>query len=202
MPLRLLTIMAKIRRKLVVVGDNACGKTCLLTVFSNGIFPELYVPNVFDKYIANIEIDDRHVDLVLWDTAGGEDYDHLRPLSYPDSHIILICFAIDAPDSLDSVQENWIPEVLSFCLGLPIILVGCKKDLRHNSKTLEESNKTCQSSITTEQGEEVCKNIGACKYLECSALTNEGVREVFEAATRTTVVKYNRCTKGPRCLIL
>ena len=37
---------------------------------------------------------------------GQEDYDRLRPLSYPDSHVILICFAIDSPDSLDNVQEK------------------------------------------------------------------------------------------------
>lgn len=99
--------MAKIRRKLVIVGDSACGKTCLLTVFSNGIFPKLYVPNVFDNYIADIEVDGKHVELALWDTPGGEDYDYLHPLSYLDSHIILICFCIDAPDSFGSVQEKW-----------------------------------------------------------------------------------------------
>jgi len=44
--------------------------------------------------------------LALWDTAGQEDYDRLRPLSYPDSHVILICFSIDSPDSLDNVQEK------------------------------------------------------------------------------------------------
>ena len=48
----------------------------------------------------------KHVELALWDTAGQEDYDRLRPLSYPDSHVILICFAVDSPDSLDNVQEK------------------------------------------------------------------------------------------------
>ena len=51
-------------------------------------------------------MDGKHVELALWDTAGQEDYDRLRPLSYPDSHVILICFAIDSPDSLDNVQEK------------------------------------------------------------------------------------------------
>ena len=46
------------------------------------------------------------MELALWDTAGQEDYDRLRPLSYPDSHVILICFAVDSPDSLDNVQEK------------------------------------------------------------------------------------------------
>jgi Ras family protein A len=98
--------MSEIRRKLVIVGDGACGKTCLLIVFSKGTFPEVYVPTVFENYVADVEVDGKHVELALWDTAGQEDYDRLRPLSYPDSHVILICFAIDSPDSLDNVQEK------------------------------------------------------------------------------------------------
>uniref|UniRef100_A0A672F7L4 Uncharacterized protein n=1 Tax=Salarias fasciatus TaxID=181472 RepID=A0A672F7L4_SALFA len=66
--------MASIRKKLVIVGDGACGKTCLLIVF------------MFENYIADIEVDgNRSVELALWDTAGQEDYDRLRPLSYPDT---------------------------------------------------------------------------------------------------------------------
>lgn len=56
--------------------------------------------------MADVEVDGKRVELALWDTAGQEDYDRLRPLSYPDSHVILICFAIDSPDSLDNVQEK------------------------------------------------------------------------------------------------
>ncbi|OQD69929.1 hypothetical protein PENDEC_c028G00895 [Penicillium decumbens] len=207
--------MAEIRRKLVIVGDGACGKTCLLIVFSKGTFPEVsstpdsitpdfvYVPTVFENYVADVEVDNKHVELALWDTAGQEDYDRLRPLSYPDSHVILICFAVDSPDSLDNVQEKWISEVLHFCQGLPIILVGCKKDLRHDPKTIEELTKTSQKPVTPEQGEEVRKKIGAYKYLECSARTNEGVREVFEAATRAALLKTQKKQKRSKpCLLL
>lgn len=51
-------------------------------------------------------MDGKQIELALWDTAGQEDYDRLRPLSYPDSHVILICFSVDSPDSLDNVQEK------------------------------------------------------------------------------------------------
>ena len=67
---------------------------------------QVYVPTVFENYVADVEVDGKHVELALWDTAGQEDYDRLRPLSYPDSHVILICFAIDSPDSLENVQEK------------------------------------------------------------------------------------------------
>jgi Ras family protein A len=194
--------MAEIRRKLVIVGDGACGKTCLLIVFSKGTFPEVYVPTVFENYVADVEVDGKHVELALWDTAGQEDYDRLRPLSYPDSHVILICFAIDSPDSLDNVQEKWISEVLHFCQGLPVILVGCKMDLRKDSRVMEELAKTNQSPVTPEQGEEVRRKIGAYKYLECSARTGKGVREVFEAATRAALLTKTKSNKKTKCLVL
>lgn len=193
--------MAEIRRKLVIVGDGACGKTCLLIVFSKGTFPEVYVPTVFENYVADVEVDGKHVELALWDTAGQEDYDRLRPLSYPDSHVILICFAIDSPDSLDNVQEKWISEVVHFCPYLPVILVGCKMDLRNDPKTVAELAKTSQQPVTEQQGDNMRKAIQAEKYLECSAKTSDGVREVFEQATRSALL--SRTTKkSKKCSIL
>ncbi|KIL55396.1 hypothetical protein M378DRAFT_49037, partial [Amanita muscaria Koide BX008] len=98
--------MAQIKRKLVIVGDGGCGKTSLLIVFSKGTFPEIWDPTVFKDYVADVEVDGKYVELALWDTSGNESYDRHRPLSYPDSHVILICFAIDSPDSLDNVWEK------------------------------------------------------------------------------------------------
>lgn len=57
----LLVEMAAIRKKLVIVGDGACGKTCLLIVFSKDQFPEVYVPTVFENYVADIEVDGKQV---------------------------------------------------------------------------------------------------------------------------------------------
>ena len=68
--------------------------------------------------------------MALWDTAGQEDYDRLRPLSYPDTDVILMCFSVDSPDSLQNIPEKWVPEVKHFCPNVPIVLVGNKKDLR------------------------------------------------------------------------
>lgn len=179
---------ASIRRKLVIVGDGACGKTCLLIVFAKGKFPQVYVPTVFDNYVADIEIDGRRVELALWDTAGQEDYDRLRPLSYPDSNVVLICYSIDLPDSLENVMEKWISEVLHFCQGVPIILVGCKADLRNDPQTLEQLRSQSQQPVSQAQAQEVADQIGAVEYIECSAKTGYGVREVFEAATRASLM--------------
>ncbi|SCU87405.1 LADA_0E03818g1_1 [Lachancea dasiensis] len=187
---------ASIRRKLVIVGDGACGKTCLLIVFAKGKFPQVYVPTVFDNYVADVEVDGRRVELALWDTAGQEDYDRLRPLSYPDSNVVLICFSIDLPDSLENVMEKWISEVLHFCQGVPIILVGCKVDLRNDSQVIENLRTNGQEPVSQASAQEVAEQIGAVEYIECSAKTGYGVREVFEAATRASLMgKQNKSKK-------
>lgn len=67
---------------------------------------KVYIPTVFENYVADIQVDGKQVELALWDTAGQEDYDRLRPLSYPDTDVVLICFAIDSPDSLENVEEK------------------------------------------------------------------------------------------------
>uniref|UniRef100_A0A8I5TEM2 Ras homolog family member C n=2 Tax=Pongo abelii TaxID=9601 RepID=A0A8I5TEM2_PONAB len=193
--------MAAIRKKLVIVGDGACGKTCLLIVFSKDQFPEVYVPTVFENYIADIEVDGKQVELALWDTAGQEDYDRLRPLSYPDTDVILMCFSIDSPDSLENIPEKWTPEVKHFCPNVPIILVGNKKDLRQDEHTRRELAKMKQEPVRSEEGRDMANRISAFGYLECSAKTKEGVREVFEMATRAGLqVRKNKRRRG--CPIL
>ena len=179
--------MAAVRKKLVIVGDGACGKTCLLIVFSKDEFPEVYVPTVFENYVADIEVDDKTVELALWDTAGQEDYDRLRPLSYPDTDVILMCFSIDSPDSLENISEKWTPEVKHFCPNVPIILVGNKKDLRDDESVKRELAKMKQEPVKTEEGTLMCEKIGGYSYLECSAKTKEGVINVFRTATRAAL---------------
>ncbi|XP_059588522.1 transforming protein RhoA isoform X1 [Alligator mississippiensis] len=193
--------MAAIRKKLVIVGDGACGKTCLLIVFSKDQFPEVYVPTVFENYVADIEVDGKQVELALWDTAGQEDYDRLRPLSYPDTDVILMCFSIDSPDSLENIPEKWTPEVKHFCPNVPIILVGNKKDLRNDDHTRRELAKMKQEPVKPEEGRDMANRIGAFGYLECSAKTKDGVREVFEMATRAAL-QAKRGRKKASCGLL
>ncbi len=180
-------MLSAVRKKLVIIGDGACGKTCLLIVFRNNQYPEVYVPTVFENYIEEIEINDRLIKLNLWDTAGQEDYDRLRPLSYPDTDVILICFTIESIDSLDNVEDRWYPEVKHFCSNVPIILVGMKIDLRNDENFRKELMNIGKEPVKPEQGRAVADNIHAKAYLECSAKTKEGVRLVFETATKASL---------------
>ncbi|KFZ05722.1 hypothetical protein V501_08070 [Pseudogymnoascus sp. VKM F-4519 (FW-2642)] len=154
------------RRKLVIIGDGACGKTSLLSVFTLGYFPTHYVPTVFENYVTDCRVDGKSVQLALWDTAGQEDYERLRPLAYSKAHVILIGFAIDTPDSLDNVKHKWVEEANERCPGVPIILVGLKKDLREDPVAIEEMRKKSQNFVGTRLATDVAHEIGARKYLE------------------------------------
>ncbi|KAK2750982.1 Rho GTPase [Myotisia sp. PD_48] len=187
------------RRKLVIIGDGACGKTSLLSVFTLGYFPT--VPTVFENYVTDCRVDGRSVQLALWDTAGQEDYERLRPLAYSKAHVLLIGFSVDTPDSLENVKNKWIDEANERCPDVPIILVGLKKDLRDDPLAVEEMRKKSLRFLSPKDGGEAASQIGARKYLECSSLTGEGVDDVFEAATRAALLSFDK-NRSPCCLIL
>lgn len=190
-----------VKKKLVVVGDGGCGKTCLLIVYAENRFPEAYVPTVFENYVTQVNYEGKLVELALWDTAGQEEYDRLRPLSYPESDVILIVFSIDFPVSLANVQDKWYPEVAHFCEGTPLILVGTKIDLRRDEQTKRMLSAQGQTPITPEQGAAVAREIGA-KYIECSAKQGTGVQEVFALALKESMRgRWGKMVKQRRCVI-
>jgi len=173
--------------KCVVVGDGAVGKTCMLMSFSNNTFPQDYVPTVFDNYNTAIMVGDVPYNLGLWDTAGQEEYDRLRALCYPQTDVFLICFSLVTPNSFENVKLRWYPELKHHCPDAPYILVGTKLDLREDPQALETLKKQKLSPITTEQGEIVGKEIGAVSYIECSAMTQKGLKAVFDEAAKAVV---------------
>ncbi|RCK55364.1 GTP-binding protein RHO3 [Candida viswanathii] len=177
-----------IQRKIVILGDGACGKTSLLNVFTRGYFPQVYEPTVFENYVHDIFIDGQSVQLSLWDTAGQEEFDRLRSLSYSDTHCIMLCFSVDSPDSLENVQSKWVGEIADHCEGVKLVLVALKCDLRSNEDAEDQQQSNPYSSqkrlITYDEGLAVAKKVGALRYLECSAKKNKGVNEAFSEAAR------------------
>jgi GTPase SAR1 family protein len=161
---------------------------------------------VFENYITQTthRASGKTVELALWDTAGQEEYDRLRPLSYPETDLLFVCFAIDCPASLENVVDKvstqqavraafhdinllqWYPEVLHFCPTTPIILVGLKSDLRNKRTCIELLKTQGLTPITPEQGRGVAQRMGAT-YVECSSKEMRGVDEVFAKAVDTVV---------------
>ncbi|EDO16949.1 hypothetical protein Kpol_1041p7 [Vanderwaltozyma polyspora DSM 70294] len=204
--------------KCVVIGDGGVGKSSLLISYTTNTFPQDYVPTVFDNYSTTIalkgktpEQEPRLFKLNLWDTAGQEEYDTLRPLSYPQTDIFLICFSVSEPSSFVNVKEKWLAEVKRIA-GItnsdlyraegkyPILLVGTKADLRENEEQKDKLHAMNSDFISQS---EINKLVDECKfagYVECSAATQIGVTEVFETAVEYAVYeeKLNKPKKEVR----
>lgn len=133
------------------------------------------------------------VRLVLEDTGGQEGYEQLCSLTVRSSDIILMCFSIDSPDTLENVQEKWNPHVRRNCPDVPVILVGNKRDLRNDPATRHKLERMKQSPVSQDEGKAKADEIGASAYVECSAKDNEGVLEVFETAIIRSLKKNKNC---------
>ena len=113
--------MAMRHIKCVVVGDGAVGKTCLLMSYTSNSFPGMYVPTIFDNYDVKVTLGGQTISLGLWDTAGQAEYDRLRPLSYPQTDVFIICFSL-VKESFH-FQNFFMYDVLSKCLKIKKISI-------------------------------------------------------------------------------
>ena len=143
--------------------------------YTKNEFPVQYIPTVFDNHSTMVMCDGKVVNLQLWDTAGQEDYDRLRPLSYPGTQVFLLCFSTIYRASYENCENRWIPELQHHCPNAPIVLVGNKIDLR------EDGN---PDHVTPAEGEKLAKKLGAVGYVESSAKTMTNVNGVMDVAIR------------------
>lgn len=145
--------------------------------------------------MADIFVDNVHIELSLWDTAGQEEFDRLRSLSYDDTHAIMLCFSVDSKDSLENIESKWVGEIAENCQGVKLVLVALKCDLREQGEEDEEGAAAAEGGAPREkrdmidyaQGLEVARRISALRYLECSAMRNRGVNEAFTEAARVAL---------------
>merc|ERR1711862_1076983 len=190
--------------KCVVVGDGAVGKTCMLISYTEGKFPKEYVPTVFDNYEATIIVEGKEIKFSLWDTAGQEGYARIRTLSYPKTDIFILCFSVVNHPSFINVKDRWYVEIKHHCPNVPMLIVGTKSDLRTDENTLENLKKENKAPITEEEANAMVKDLGTLKFLECSALTRKGLKNVFDEALTSVVGSDNKptpSTKKKGCLL-
>ncbi|XP_071595057.1 rho-related GTP-binding protein RhoU [Heliangelus exortis] len=183
--------------KCVLVGDGAVGKTSLVVSYTTNGYPTEYIPTAFDNFSAVVSVDGKPVRLQLCDTAGQDEFDKLRPLCYTNTDIFLLCFSVVSPSSFQNVSEKWVPEIRCHCPKAPIILVGTQSDLREDVKVLIELDK-CKEKPVSEEAAKLCaEEIKAVSYIECSALTQKNLKEVFDAAI-VAGIQYSDTQQQPK----
>ncbi|GAU87572.1 hypothetical protein RvY_00400 [Ramazzottius varieornatus] len=158
--------------KCVVVGDAAAGKTSLLASYMAIKYPEeSHIPKVFDNYTAMVACGGELYKFSPFDTTGQEDYDRMRPLSYPQTDVFLVCFSVVEPSSFENVPGKWFPEITHHCPRTPFLLVGTQIHLRDDPQTIIRLAGNNQKLISPKQGKKLAKKLRAVQYVECSALT-------------------------------
>ena len=182
--------MAKTSVNTVWIGDAESGKTSLLTSYTQDIFPQEYVPTVFENYTAKVPLDGsgRTINLNMRATAGEDELD-------PQTDVVVIVCSVASPESFSNAETKWIPKAEKQLPGKPVILVGTKTDLRKNKDTI---------TITYKEGAKLAKKTGAKKYVECSAKELNSVKAVFgevllehfknEEKTRRQGAERSTCT--------
>nr|XP_003415088.1 rho-related GTP-binding protein RhoU [Loxodonta africana] len=178
-------------------GRRGGGKTSLVVSYTTNGYPTEYIPTAFDNFSAVVSVDGRPVQLQLCDTAGQDEFDKLRPLCYTNTDIFLLCFSVMSPSSFQNVTEKWVPEIRCHCPKAPIILVGTQSDLREDVKVLIELDK-CKEKPVPEEAAKLCaEEIKASSYIECSALTQKNLKEVFDAAI-VAGIQYSDTQQQPK----
>lgn len=180
------------KAKCVVVGDESCGKSALIATYSTSCFPtsgDAYTP--FDKTAVHVQMNNSEImNLEIWEAAAQDSYSKLRAISYSASDIFILCFSIASPPTFENIFRRWYLELAGICPTVPLILVGCKSDLRNNSTTIDTLAQHGLKPITARQGRRMADQISAKSYIECSSLSSYNLLEVFAEACR--VVNIDR----------
>lgn len=158
-----------------VVGDGTVGKTTLLLSYITQAFITEYTPTVFDNFSAIEEVDGEVINVILWDTAGQDDYAQIRTTCYNNCKydVFLLCFSVIHRDSFDNIKYKWLPELKQNSPGTPFILVGTKTDLRDDNNA---------AHIPQKEGAKRAKEIKAHCYIECTSRDPSSVGKVVMEA--------------------
>ncbi|CCE61978.1 hypothetical protein TPHA_0B03060 [Tetrapisispora phaffii CBS 4417] len=184
--------------KIVTLGDSSVGKTSLLLTYiqNNGneknSTDENKIPKVLDEYRHYVEGPyNKQIEFSLWDVSADKKDENYRPFAYDEADIIFICYSIDNPSSLINAENIWVPEVKHFTTGIPIILVGLKRDLYFDDTLDLEDN-----LILSKEAEEVYKNLKLNGHIQVSSKTNYKVNELFSSTINMLINKKLAETQG------
>jgi small GTP-binding protein len=182
----------RINFKIVVVGDGAVGKTCMLDRHFNNQFVEGYELTVFESTNSIIHCQGKDVTIALWDTAGQEEFTSIRIMTYTNADVFLMCYSVVNPDSLHNIK-SWVKEIRQHSEA-PIVLVGTKIDLLEDKSYLKKMENDDIKPVTLDMAESLRREIDAEAVVQCSSKLNKGIDDVFLQAVRSAT-KFQQLKK-------
>ena len=154
--------------KIIIVGDQGVGKSCLAIKASRNYFEDYYSPTVGFEFVSfNVRVQNKIIKLQIWDTCGQEVYRSLISSFFRSASLAIIVYSIDTEDSFNNI-EKWLNDIKTQSNpDIKIFLIGNKADLEDKRR------------LTKEQGEQLCKDHKLAFFMETSAKTGFNVQNVF-----------------------
>jgi small GTP-binding protein len=154
--------------KVIIIGDQGVGKSCLSIKVSRNYFEDFYSPTVGFEFVSfNVRVEDKNIKLQIWDTCGQEVYRSLISSFYRSASLAIIVYSIDSEDSFNNL-EKWLNDIKTQSNpDIKIFLIGNKADLEDKRK------------ISKEIGEKFCNDHKLSFFIETSAKTGFNVQNVF-----------------------
>ncbi|NP_001012250.1 rho-related GTP-binding protein RhoV [Danio rerio] len=182
----------------MLVGDGAVGKTSMIVSYTTNGYPTDYKQTAFDVFSGQVQVDGTPVRIQLMDTAGQEEFDEFRSLSYAHTDVFLLCFSVVNPTSFQNITKKWIPEIRECNPSSPIILVGTQSDLVLDVNVLIDLDRYKVKPVCSSRARSLSEKIRAAEYVECSALTQKNLKEAFDAAIFAAIKHKARKAKKRR----
>ncbi|KAG7237272.1 hypothetical protein INR49_032605, partial [Caranx melampygus] len=170
----------------MLVGDGAVGKTSMIISYIFNGYNSEYRQTAFDVFTGELK----------------EEFGHLRSLCYAHVDVFILCFSVVNPVSFDNVTSKWIPQIRAGNPTSPIVLVGTQSDLHHNVDVLIHLDKRRTKPVHFSRARKLAHRIRAHDYVECSALTQHNLKDVFDCAVSAAIKHKHTGTKCKKLSLL
>ncbi|XP_049595436.1 rho-related GTP-binding protein RhoV-like isoform X1 [Syngnathus scovelli] len=182
----------------LLVGDGAVGKTSMIISYIFNGYNSEYRQTAFDVFTGLVHVNGVQTRLKLIDTAGQDEFGHLRSLCYAHVDVFILCFSLVNPVSFDNVACKWIPQIRAWNSSSPILLVGTQSDLCHDVNILAHLARRCARPVASGQAMSLARRIRAYGYMECSALTQHHLKDVFDYAIFAAMKHKHNAAKSKK----
>ncbi|XP_068577825.1 rho-related GTP-binding protein RhoV-like [Cebidichthys violaceus] len=186
----------------MLVGDGAVGKTSMIISYIFNGYNSEYRQTAFDVFTGLVHVNGVPTRIKLIDTAGQEEFGHLRSLCYAHVDVFVLCFSLVNPVSFDNIASKWIPQIRAGNKTSPILLVGTQSDLRHNADVLIRLDQRSAKPVHFSRARRLAHRVRAHGYVECSALTQHNLKDVFDWAIFAAIKHKHTGRTSPKLSLL